>query len=121
MADRDNIFITLCKDQSFGGTDTYEILPGERPLDVGNFNTAILYAVGKGMTSAPDVVVETTMDYNQATWPIPVAAFAVTTTGETKQIKATDTTPLYRWLRVKVGKASGSYSGRVTITLLLKR
>ena len=120
--ERDNIFMTIIKDFYVTGTDAFEVFPAEGPIDVGNFSTAIIYAAGKSLSSpAPEVMVETSMDQFQAAWPTGVAAFAVTTAGETNKILPTNTVPLYRWLRVKVGKTSGSYAGRVTVTLLLKR
>jgi len=122
MPGGDSLLIELVRDYYINGTDSWEYLPKGDPIAVGNFNTAILHFSGKGLSSpAPQAVVETSMDRLQSSWPTPVAAFDITASGETKQIKATDTIPLYQWLRVKVGKGTSSYTGYITVSLLLKR
>lgn len=122
---KDNVFIKVFENRHIAGADTQVVTPPiSEIIDAGNFATAIVYGKVTGNSNLA-VYIGTTMNPASATSWERCSAGTIDFNGYTEKttiIKATDNTPIHRYLRYEVtGRVSGVWSGSLTLYILLKR
>ncbi|MBM4353663.1 MAG: hypothetical protein FJ109_07670 [Deltaproteobacteria bacterium] len=118
-----NMYVDWVVGEYFSGAQSDDVYcPGERWLEVGNFDSAVILVQAQNASNLR-VAIETAVDRGQTSWREMTSCVWTSWPGPNIQVvRSTDDYPMFRWLRFKLGNASsGAWSGSVTIRLLLKR